>query len=32
MSELNKKVEQILAIVNEINQKISGQGSLDIEQ
>ena len=31
LSDLNKKVEQILGIVNQINQKISGQGSLDIE-
>ena len=31
ITELNKKVDQILGIVNQINQKISGQGSLDIE-
>ena len=31
LSDINKKVEQILGIVNQINQKISGQGSLDIE-
>jgi hypothetical protein len=30
--ELVKKVDQILALVNEINLKISGQGSLDVEQ
>jgi hypothetical protein len=32
LTDLTKKVDRLLVIVNEINQKISGQGSLDIEQ
>ena len=31
LTDLTKKVDQLLAIVNEINLKISGQGSLDVE-
>jgi hypothetical protein len=31
LAELTKKVDQVLALVNEINLKISGQGSLDVE-
>jgi hypothetical protein len=31
LSQLNNKVDQILAIVRDIERRISGQGSLDVE-
>ena len=31
LTDMSKKVDQILAIVRDIEQRISGQGSLDVE-